>query len=293
VSNQRFEGHNLEEALTQAASAMGVERFQLTYHVVLEKRGFLGGTKRVVIEAQINDSAVEAPSRPAPAVLSVPPPGESAPRERSSRGEQSDDLGGNRGRRGRGGRGRGSRSEGRMDVGAESFPDAGPVEPAPEQGPESEQVKVARVWCERVIELGHFELEVRSSESDEEIHLHLYGRDVRKATDRNGELLDSFQVLANKALVGRKVEKSIELNCAGFKERRLEDLGQRARELADRVRSDGHEQMLPAMSPIERRIVHVALQDDTQVTTESRGDGFYKRVAIIRRSPSDQPVSGS
>ncbi|MGZ4810981.1 MAG: R3H domain-containing nucleic acid-binding protein, partial [Thermoanaerobaculia bacterium] len=92
-----------------------------------------------------------------------------------------------------------------------------------------------------------------------------------------------FQVLANKALTGRKVEKDIEMNCEQFKERRVEDLEHRARETADRVRKDGREQLLPAMSPIERRIVHLALQDDREVTTESRGDGFYKRVAIILR----------
>jgi spoIIIJ-associated protein len=40
------------------------------------------------------------------------------------------------------------------------------------------------------------------------------------------------------------------------------------------------------MSPIERRIVHLALQDDEAVTTESRGDGFYKRVAVIPRPPA-------
>ena len=44
------------------------------------------------------------------------------------------------------------------------------------------------------------------------------------------------------------------------------------------------------MSPIERRIVHLTLQDDEQVTTESRGDGFYKRVAIKLRAPVPSPT---
>ena len=42
------------------------------------------------------------------------------------------------------------------------------------------------------------------------------------------------------------------------------------------------------MRPIERRIVHLALQDDADVTTESRGDGFYKRVAIMLRERAEQ-----
>jgi spoIIIJ-associated protein len=88
-------------------------------------------------------------------------------------------------------------------------------------------------------------------------------------------------VLANKAFVGRKLEKDIELDCGAFKGKRIEHLEQTAREVADRVRRDRREQLLPAMTPIERRIVHLALADDADVATESRGDGFYKRVAIV------------
>ena len=122
------------------------------------------------------------------------------------------------------------------------------------------------------------------TEDDERIHVRLYGPDAPRFTDKGGELLDALQVLANKALIGRKTEKDIELDCDGFKSRRHDDLEQRARDAAERVRSDGREQLLPAMTPIERRIVHLALQDDADVTTESRGEGFYKRVAIVRRA---------
>jgi spoIIIJ-associated protein len=125
---------------------------------------------------------------------------------------------------------------------------------------------------------------VRTEENDTQILVRLYGGDAGRLIDRHGELLDAIQVLANKALVGRKVEKEIELDCNDFKAERNEDLAQRARAVADRVRSAGREELLPAMTPIERRIVHIALRDDADVTTESRGDGFYKRVAILLRS---------
>src|SRR5438876_9658152 len=71
--SQRFEGKNLDDALTNASQTLGVERYQLTYHVLLEKRGFLGGVKRIVIEAEINEAAVVSPAPPAPPAPSIPP----------------------------------------------------------------------------------------------------------------------------------------------------------------------------------------------------------------------------
>jgi len=284
---QRFEGKNLDEALTMAAEALGVERVQLTYHVVLEKRGFLGGFKRIVVEAEVNEAAVDKPAQQ-PAAATAP--GDPTRREggagrgRGDRGRGRGLGGDGRDRGGRssgGNRGRGPRREHEDDFQTGDFERfAGEI---PEQGPESEQAGVVRAWYTRVLELAKLQLEIRTEENETQIIVRLFGGDARLLTEHHGELLDAIQVLGNKALVGRKVEKEIELNCEAFKERRAEQLAEKARDLADRVRSSGREQLLPAMTPIERRIVHLALQEDADVTTESRGDGFYKRVAIITR----------
>jgi spoIIIJ-associated protein len=297
--SQRFEGKNVEEALGNAAATLGVQRYQLTYHVLLEKRGFLGGVKRVVIEADVNTAATEAP--PQAQAPEAGPQQARAPRERRpSRGG-----GGGRERGGRdGGAGRegGSRWEGRRgprngrDRGERLPPrrrEAMPLD-LPPQEPESENATTVRAWIEEVIRLGRFDLQIRTTESDEQIVVRFFGGDGELLLDRHGELLDALQVLANKAMTGRRVQKDIEMDCEQFKERRVEELEQRARETADRVRRDGREQLLPAMSPIERRIVHLALQDDREVTTQSRGDGFFKRVAIILRpagGPEPQPTT--
>lgn len=285
---QRFEGKNLEEALDAAAQGLGVPRFQLTYHVVVEKRGFLGGMKHVVVEADINDVAPDAVETPPaqPAVRSSSSsstqPGQGAKRERGERGR--------RGGRGRGGsnrpeRGGRSRRE-ESDLQPGDF--AQFAEDVPEQAAESDAAIAVRQWCEQALALSKLDLQVRSEENETQIAIRLYGRDSRLMTDRHGELLDALQVLANKALVGQKVEKDIELDCQQFKGRRTEELEQKARRMAEQVRLDGREQLLPAMTPIERRIVHLVLHEDADVTTESRGEGFYKRVAIIRRSAQQE-----
>ena len=291
--SQRFEGRNLEDALQQAAQAFAVERWQLTYHVLMEKRGFLGGMKRIVIEADINTEAAEPAVAPQPVTHEARPPRS----DRGGRGGGERRGGGGGGGRSRGGRDRdagggGGRRGGRGDRGQRDFR-SGDFETflgdVPEQGPESDAARTVREWCENCLALARFDLIVRTEENDTQIIVRMYGSDGAMLTDRHGELLDAIQVLANKVLVGRKVEKEIELDCEEFKNRREDDLGRRAREVADRVRRDGREELLPAMTPIERRIVHLALQDDADVTTESRGEGFYKRVAIIMRPATPEP----
>jgi predicted RNA-binding protein Jag len=300
--SQRFEGKSIDEALSAASAALGVERHQLTYHVVVEKRGFLGGVKHIVIEADVNVSPGREPEPVQDAVSSRPTAagrGPQQPQGGAGRGRQRSGRGrgGNRGperggsdRGGRGQRGGTRRDESDLRVGDfEQFA----MEEAPEQGPESEGARTVRAWLEEVLDIAKLHLDVRTVENDEQLQITLYGRDSRRLLDDHGELLDALQVLANKSLTGRKVEKDIELDSQRFKARRSEDLGQQARELADRVRRDGREQLLPAMTPIERRIIHLALQEDSDVTTESRGEGFYKRVAVIRRpeGPDREPTA--
>ena len=291
--SQRFEGRNLEEALEHAAQTFGVERWKLTYHVLLEKRGFLGGVKRVVIEADVNEEA-PPPAAPAPPPFQgapearTTPRGDRAPRGRGGRGAGGGGGGGRResgGDRGRG-RGRGGpRREHRDDFQSGDFEKF--MGEVPEQGAETDGARSVREWCDDVIALARLDLVTRSEETDQQITIRLYGSDAKRITDRHGELLDALQVLANKALTGRRVEKDIELDCEDFKGKRSEDLAQRAREVADRVRRDGQEELLPAMTPIERRIVHLTLQDDAEVTTVSRGEGFYKRVAVVPRGAEE------
>src|SRR5438046_970965 len=101
---QRFEGRNLDEALDHAAETLGVDRHRLTHSVILEKRGFLGGMKRVVIEADVTEGA--APPATSPPAATPPPVAEAAApvappvaRERGGRGPRGGGRGGRGGNR--------------------------------------------------------------------------------------------------------------------------------------------------------------------------------------------------
>lgn len=295
---QRFEGRNLDEALASASAALGAERWQLRHHVLLEKRGFLGGMKRIVIEVDVNADATppQSAAPPPPPLVEdayvAPPTADDVPRPRERSRGPARSEGRERGRdRGRGDRsgGRGDRSRGPRREYSDRYERREPA--VPPQSEESAEAITVRDWCETVIDLARFDLVVRTEENEAQILVRLYGRETYRLVEEHGELLDAIQVLANKALVGRKVTKEIELDAEAFKERRLDELEERALEMAARVRIDGREQLLPPMTPIERRIIHIALRDDDEVTTISRGDGFYKRVAILLRSEAEKETA--
>lgn len=279
MPGQRFEGRNLDEAIEAAASKLGVPRYQIDHKVVVEKRGFLGGVKRIVIEAHVNPERTEAPAPPvaAPAASRPAAPASDRPRPRQ-RGDGSDR-----------GRGRGPRGRGRRDDAFDSGPRRRTYETryepdrVPDQEEQSEAAAAIARWFDDLFDLAGFALEARTHEDEEQIRVVLYGRDGRLVLDREGELLDSLQTIANKAFRDKLTEKKIELDCRGFKEAREDELRREAQEAADLVRAEGGEQVLPAMNPSERRIVHLALKDDPDVATVSRGEGFFKRVAIVAR----------
>jgi spoIIIJ-associated protein len=278
---KRFEGHTLEDALQTAATALAVERYQLDYRVILEKRGFLGGTKRVVVEAAIADDADDRqPAGLTNASRPVVPP---VVTERS--GNRPFDRPQKKNRGQGQGQTRGPERSFRRRQEAEDLPAPADiiVEEAPEQGTESAEASRARTWVEELLTRMNFSVAVRSEETADQLTLRLYGGERKAFEAQDGELLDSVQVLVNKALVDRETGKPIELDTSGFKSRRTAHLAGQARAAADEVRASGRERLLPAMSPIERRIIHVTLQEEVDVTTQSRGDGFLKRVAVVPR----------
>lgn len=268
---QRFEGKNLEEALAAAGAGLGVERFRLKYRVLSEKRGFLGGVKRIVVEAEVDPNA-SAPVVTTPPVLSQELV-EAArvvgdrPRERS-------------GARPRGRTQREERPrEPRRQV-ADRF-----GEEMPEQASRSPFATQVVDWLTELSTHADFEIEFRSFETPDQLTVRIYGRDARRFVDRDAELLDAVQTLIGRAF--RESEKPIEVDALSFKQQRNEELIEKAMKLADRVRRERSEQQLPAMSPVERRIVHVALAADPDVTTESRGEGYMKRVTIMPRPTAE------
>ncbi|MEN8200395.1 MAG: Jag N-terminal domain-containing protein [Thermodesulfobacteriota bacterium] len=109
-------------------------------------------------------------------------------------------------------------------------------------------------------------------------------------TGQDGKIVDSLQYILRK-LVARKVEEKVRLSIdiGQFREKRKVELIERAKELAALVKEDGKTQAIPPLNPSERRIVHVALQEDKEIRSRSVGGGLFKKVLIYKPGKGKKP----
>jgi len=97
----------------------------------------------------------------------------------------------------------------------------------------------------------------------------------------HGETLASLQLILA-LMVYRQLGEWVRLvvNVGDYRQRREESLRRLALSAAQKVKFSGEAYALPAMTPAERRIIHLTLADDQEVTTESEGEGRNRRVVV-------------
>jgi spoIIIJ-associated protein len=119
-----------------------------------------------------------------------------------------------------------------------------------------------------------------------EILVELSGPDSVLLLQRGGELLRAVELLAIEMLrlPGNEHEK-ISFDCMNHRAMRLEELRVAADVAAERVRKGGMPYEFAPMSSRERRIVHLALRDHTDLRTESQGEGARRCLVVY---PKDQ-----
>ncbi|MBD3176379.1 MAG: KH domain-containing protein [Armatimonadia bacterium] len=120
-----------------------------------------------------------------------------------------------------------------------------------------------------------------AEESDEQIIIDMAGADIGILIGRRGETLQALQLIAA-ALFHRETESDVRLivDAEGYRDRRSDSLTEKAKQIADEVRSSGKEAVLDSLSAFERRVVHLALSEDPDIYTYSEGEG-RERVLVI------------
>ena len=123
-------------------------------------------------------------------------------------------------------------------------------------------------------------LEVECTPIDDGTRIVLTGDSGEVLLRRKGEGLDALQHVVNAAFRGEHGRGRIVVDCLDYRKSKDEELRQTAVLLAERARRTGETQELGPLNPYARRIVHLAVADEPDVSSESIGDAFQKTVLI-------------
>jgi spoIIIJ-associated protein len=118
--------------------------------------------------------------------------------------------------------------------------------------------------------------------SEDEIRLEIEGPDAGRIIGKRGVVLEAIQYLTGRvAHKPGEPRRHVAVDAEGYRARHEDQLSEMARRLAERVAAEGKVITFDPMSARDRRIVHMALRDMTDVRTESNGEGPDRRVQII------------
>lgn len=126
-----------------------------------------------------------------------------------------------------------------------------------------------------------FDLTVNSSWTSEGCVLDLSGEDAHIALAENGELLDAFEVILFQSF-GRQLDREhrFVVDADGYRSTRRNELQAMARFAAEQVRKNGRAFTFGVLNSTERRIIHMTLQKEEDLNTESVGMGRERRLQV-------------
>lgn len=269
----RITAKTIEAAVAEGLKQLGISREEAVVHVVEQPSSGLFGLihkKMAVVDISAPDeeAAVEEPKEePAP----VEAPKAETPAEEPSGKEAPAPV-------------TEEPKEAPAPEKAEETEKKGREEFVFKQEEQEKTAEEAKKFLSSVFKGMHLDVTMECLMNEERILLNLHGEGLGILIGKHGQTLDALQYLTNLA-AGKAFHHHyfVLLDVENYRERRKDTLEALARRLAGKVKRTGEPVKLEPMAAGERRIIHLALQDDGAVTTESEGEAPHRYVVIKRK----------
>jgi spoIIIJ-associated protein len=141
--------------------------------------------------------------------------------------------------------------------------------------------EIINEFLQKIAGFMNISLSSKIEEVDGRISVNMEGNDMGLLIGYRGETLEALQtilgVVANK---GAEEYMKIDLDAENYREKRKETLKNLANKKAYEAVKYNKNITLEPMNAYERRVIHMALQDNDKVTTYSIGEEPYRKIVI-------------
>ena len=152
---------------------------------------------------------------------------------------------------------------------------------------EQEQGEVAANFLSKMLSFSGIEATITASDENDSIRLNVTpndSEDIGLIVGVQGRTRNSYQLLLNRMLgkiFDRESLKRVSIDVGGLIEEREERLGDMAKRIAESARSQRMQIELTGMNPADRRMVHMALSNESDLSTYSTNEGIARRLVIV------------
>jgi predicted RNA-binding protein Jag len=270
-----FKGRNLDEALSKAANFFGVDRSLLKYIC-------LDDSPEGEVRIQLAENPMQsAPRNQTPAARPAAPAGDHRSYNHFNDSGMMDRRMQPRNRRVERPRAP-QRDRGRRDFNRPGPRRGGWQQEETDTSWLGQIERDALNFVKNLLRLMRMRLNVYPVQDQSRLVFNIDGPDRNAFLTKKGAVITAVQYLVNKIFMNRRESvQKIFIDSQGYRVAREEELKEIARRSAEKVKSTGKEYSLTPMNPYERRLIHMALKDDEEVTTVSQGEGFIKTVSIM------------
>lgn len=147
-----------------------------------------------------------------------------------------------------------------------------------------EALKMGRSVLQRIIDALTSDAHITVEEDSERVQFNVAGGNPAILIGKRGQTLEAIQSLVEK-VVNKHCNNDnrirVQVDVEGYLETRKENLEQLAHRLAEKAQRVKKPISMGQMSAHDRRIVHLALKDNPNVNTKSKGEGYLRKLVIF------------
>jgi spoIIIJ-associated protein len=116
-----------------------------------------------------------------------------------------------------------------------------------------------------------------------QIFFHIQGGNTAVLIGKHGQSLEAMQFLIDKVVNRTRFKQKlrVRIDVEGYLRIKEENLTKLALRLADKVKKSKRPETVSPMNAHDRRIIHLALKNDSSLKTQSIGSGYYRKLVIF------------